>query len=291
MTAGSVIEGAFGLVRERFAAVAVWSLIYLAVTIASWFAMRPFFSPDAMTGAVSPGAMVGWMLLIQLAALIVFVVLITAAQRAVLHPAEEGLAYVRLGMDEVRMTLLTLFLLVVAYIGLILLGILGVVVTAGVAAALGATAMIPIGILLFLVLFGLFVWLQVRLSLAYPLTLLRRRIIIGESWRLTRGHFWSLFAAYLVVFIAILAMTVLVGMATMGSYFGALLSSGGDPGAVQAAMEAQLEAYRSVDLQVALGWLLGAVSGGLTVALSGGAAATAARQLVGEEESIAETFA
>jgi hypothetical protein len=287
MGAGSIIEGAFGLVRQRFAAVAIWCLIYLLVTIGSWFAMRPFFSADTLGG----GAAFGSMMLIQLASLLLFVILMTAAQRAVLRPEEEGLAYLRLGMDEVRMAGLSLILIIGSYITFVLIAVAAVAVIAGAAAALGAVSMVLIMIPLMVILFGLFVWLQVRLSLAFPLTLLRERIIIGESWRLTKGRFWSLFGAYLVVFVAIAAMSILVGMATMGSYFGALLASAGNPDAVQQAMTAQMEQYQTVNLQAVLGWGLGAVTGGLTIALSGGAVATAARELVGEQESIAETFA
>jgi hypothetical protein len=291
MGAGSIIEGAFGLVRQRFAAVAIWCLIYLLVTIGSWFAMRPFFSADTLGGGAAFGSMFGWMMLIQLASLLLFVILMTAAQRAVLRPEEEGLAYLRLGMDEVRMAGLSLILIIGSYIAFVLIAVAAVAVIAGAAAALGAVSMVLIMIPLMVILFGLFVWLQVRLSLAFPLTLLRERIIIGESWRLTKGRFWSLFGAYLVVFVAIAAMSILVGMATMGSYFGALLASAGNPDAVQQAMTTQMEQYQTVNLQAVLGWVLGAVTGGLTIALSGGAVATAARELVGEQDSIAETFA
>jgi hypothetical protein len=39
------------------------------------------------------------------------------------------------------------------------------------------------------------------------------------------------------------------------------------------------------------GWVLGSISGALTVALGGGAVATAARELTGDYDAVAETFA
>ena len=44
-------------------------------------------------------------------------------------------------------------------------------------------------------------WFYVKLSLSFPLTLLRRRFVIGEAWTLTKGRFWTLFGAYFMIFV------------------------------------------------------------------------------------------
>jgi membrane-anchored glycerophosphoryl diester phosphodiesterase (GDPDase) len=136
------------------------------------------------------------------------------------------------------------------------------------------------------------VWFQVRLSLAFPLTLLRREIVIGESWRLTRGRFWTLFGAYLVIFVLVTALSVAATFATSGSYFIDIFRNMTDPAAMQRIMAAQLARQAGgIGAMTVLGWLLSAAAGALTIALGGGALATAARALTAGQESIADTFA
>ena len=72
--------------------------------------------------------------------------------------------------------------------------VVGLLAVATMADSGGAMAVIP-ALLLSAAIFCLAVWLQVRLSLVFSLTFLRRKFIIGDSWELTRGRLWSLFAA------------------------------------------------------------------------------------------------
>ena len=289
ISAGKVIEGAFRLVTERPMAVAIWGLVYLAINIATTFTMGPMMDPEALrTGMTS---MIGMFALVQLFALVMFVVLTTAAMRAVLRPQNEGLAYLGFGLDELRIGGLTLLFIIGFYLlFVVLMLVLGVAIVAF-TAALGAAGAALGALAAFFLALPLMIWLMVRLSLATPLTLLRRKFVIGESWRLTRGHFWSLFGGYLVVFVVVIVIALAVGVVTTGSYFSTLLESMGNPDATEAAMQEQLEAMQSFTPMTILGWVLGAASGALTVTLSGGAVATAARELAGDRDAVAETFA
>jgi hypothetical protein len=230
--------------------------------------------------------------LFEFALLVLYVVLMTAAQRAVLRPAEAKAAFLRFGMDELRMLGLCLLLIFVFLIGITLAG----VVVTFVAGAMNGTGRVPTGVAIgasiMVAVTGLLLWLLVRLSLIFPLTLLRRRIIIGEAWRTTRGRFWTLFGAYFVLFLVVLAGSIIVGLVTTGSYLLDVIRNVGNPAGQQEAARAELARQASgIDVLTVIGWLLNAAVGAVTIALGGGAVATAVRELTTDEASIAETFA
>jgi len=300
LSVGAIIAGGFGVLRRRPLAVLVWGLIYAAVVVAMMFVMRPLFAMQA--SAIQPdgnptsmmanvGAMVGQILLMELVILFVFTVLMTAAQRTVLRPAESSFASMRLGMDEVRMFALTLLVFIGSYIGFVVLAMVLGMVAALLAAALGVGVAGVAMLLAMLVAFGIFIWFEVRLCLAFPLTLLRRKIIIGESWRLTRGRFWTLFGAFLVLFLVLLVLWMIVAAVTQGAYWSELMRSGMNPQAVQAASARQAAAQLAFSPIMIAGLVFSGLVGGVTVAVFGGAVASAVRLLVDDVDRMAETFA
>lgn len=130
-------------------------------------------------------------------------VLYAAIVRSVLRPAESAYGYMRVGMDEVRVLVVSLALLV-AFLaaGGIAAGIVGVL--AGFAGAGGGAVMWILVVLLTLALMAVGIWLAVRLSLAIPITVAERRIAIFDSFRVTKGRFWPL-----------LGMALLAGVMSM----------------------------------------------------------------------------
>jgi hypothetical protein len=301
MSAGSIIEGAFRLVRERPAAVAVWGLLYMVAVIAMSFVMRPMIGFQAASLGNDPQAaqamlanmstMFARLALLEFGLLLLFIVLMTAAQRAVLRPAQPGFFYLRIGMDELRMLGLALILIILFYVGLLIAVILIAIVAGIVAVAAGGGGAAVIAIIAGLLLFPVLIWLEVRLSLAFPLTLLRHRIIIGESWRLTRGRFWSLFGAYFVIFLIVFALAMVAAMVTSGAYFAEMMRNANNPVAMQQAAQAQMaRQFGAINVMTVVGWLISAVVGALTIALGGGAVATAAKELAPDQETVAETF-
>lgn len=295
ISAGSILEGGFGLIRERPMAVAAWGLIYLAALVGISLAVQPMVAgmgTDPQAIAANMSSTFGQLMLVQFGFFILFVAMWTAAQRAILRPSDGGFAFMRLGMDEVRILVLMVVLGILFYVGLVV-AVIAVTVVAGIAyAAGGAAVAVPLAILASLLALGVVIWLQVRLSLAFPLTLLREEIVIGESWRLTRGRFWTLFGAYLVIFLLVTALSLAASFATTGSYFIDIFRNMKDPAAMQRIMEAQVaRQLGGISAMTVLGWVLSAIAGTLTIALGGGALATAARGLTAGHDSVADTFA
>jgi hypothetical protein len=296
LNVGSIIEGPFRLIRERPLAVAIWALVHLAFTAATFLMMRPVQATLFVAGnprdLAHVWAMLGWLLPVYVLSLVVWTVTLAAAQRAILRPERSRSFYLRLGMDELRMGLLAILLLLLSYLVLLALFLVIGILIVGLGAAVGFAVKAIIGGLLGLACLVLFVWVEVRLSLAFPLTLLRRRIVIGESWRLTRGRFWTLFGGYLVLFLIMLVASAIAGMVAAGPSLAQMAGGGFNPAGINRAAQAQIARQASgLDPFIVLGWLAAAVSRTIGTALVGGAVATAARALAANREEIADTFA
>lgn len=144
-------------------------------------------------------------------------VLAAAVYRAILRPEDTGFGYLRLGQDELRLTVLTLiyFLLSLAAVTIVvLLGGIG----AGMAYGLLGSPLFGVGLGLFFL--GLLLYVAVRLSLAPVITFAERRISVFDSWALTKGQFWKLLGAYVlaiasVVVVLLLAMVIFMAIAAI----------------------------------------------------------------------------
>jgi hypothetical protein len=293
ISVGRILEGAFGVFREHFTAVAIWAGIYLAGNVAILLAMAPMMA-SAMDPASSadPGAMMSamapvWLLNLVLA--LVGVVLYTAAMRAVLRPNAGGIAFLRLGMDELRMIVLCILFLVGSAVLFFLISMVLGLIGAGVAVGTQSPVMaVLLSFLVGLIVFGLAVYFIIRFSLAFPLTLHRGELVIGEAWRLSRGRFWTLFGAALVVVVIGFVLTMIISVFSMGSYFADIMSAAANPEATMLAAERQAQRLGSFSVMMILQALGGAVVAAVWIALSGGSAAAAARLLVEDEFDDAE---
>lgn len=300
MDIGKVIGGGFRLVRERPVAVLVWGLVYMLAVIGMTFAMRPLMQSqmqatggDPQVALANVGAMMGRIALFGLVFIVVYAVLFAASQRAVLQPERQGFFYLRLAMDELRQLALSIIFILGFYIALLVVMILLGVLVALLGAATGSAELTAaLMVIEFIAMFVLSIWFCTRFALAFPLTLLRGKIIIGESWRITRGRFWPLFAAFLIVFLVLILIIAIVSVATNGGYFAQLAQSGGNPVAVQQAAQQQMaEQFGAINGKMIVRWVVSAMAGGLIVAVWGGTLATAARELTNDREEIAEIFA
>jgi hypothetical protein len=294
ISVGRILDGTFGVFREHPVAVAIWGGIYLVGNVAMLLVMQPMMAAAMSPGAstADPGAMMSMMAPMWLLSLIlglVGVVLYTAAMRSVLRPDAGGIAFLRLGMDELRMLVLVILFFIAAFIlvfaASLVLGLFGAGVAAG---SDSVAATVIFSLLIGLVIFAVLIYFTIRFSLAFPLTLHRSRFAIGEAWRLSRGHFWTLFGAALVVSVIGVILSSAVNLVAMGSYFGDLLAAAGNPDATRLVAERQATMMRGLGTMMILQSIGGAVVAAVWVALSGGSAAAAAKLLVEDEFDDAE---
>lgn len=238
----AALEG-FRFTREHPRAIAVWGGLSFVGWLAGASILIATGAESAMAGvrdlsptdpaaveaifAALPTILPGMLIYFALS-LVLFAVLACSALRAMLR--EPGAATLRLGADELRMMGLMLSL---AGINLaILLGVSAVagfaVLAAGGPASRAGQIVAALAQLGALALQGL---VMVRLALASPLSVAERRFSLAESWRRTRGRFWSLLGA--LVLAALLYMVVAFLMAQLFLRLAQIVSmaiGGGQPG-------------------------------------------------------------
>ncbi|MFT4956029.1 MAG: hypothetical protein ACI8U3_002429 [Brevundimonas sp.] len=175
-------------------------------------------------------------------------VLYTAALRVVLHPAEKGFGYMRLGMDEVRVFVVTLVLSVLAGIaGVVVFGIAGVLAGLGAAAAGDAGGLIAFVLILAAVV--VFIWLAVRFSLALPITVAEKKFAIFDSWGVTKGRVWGLIGMTLIVIVMAIVVSILASIIILplmfftGNISELAAMEGADIGQIMSAMGPAIAIY------------------------------------------------
>ena len=221
MKATEILAGGFALLRNQPRAVAIWGALYLVMLAAAlafvWPALGDMaaFQQQVLTaqaaGLRAPPPPVGFFGVVfglNIAILLVMVAIFAAAVRAVALGGDDVFGFLRLGMDELRLIGLGLLVLVIATGALVVLVILAVLLSVVLAAMLGQGAIALVFVGYFVAMLAL-IWVEVRISLAGALTVLRGRIVLREAWRLTRGRFWTLFGIYALMFIAFFAVSLL----------------------------------------------------------------------------------
>ncbi len=151
--------------------------------------------------------------------LVAGIILRNAVYRAVLRPSEQGFGYLQVGLDEIRVLIVTLIVGLIAmgltFAGTFVVGVLAVLGTVG--ALFGGLAMVAtvVGV----------AYVFLRLSLAGPQTFAERRITLRGSWQMTRAAFWPMVGSYLIAFILYLVVFALISAIRAG--LASLLGGGG----------------------------------------------------------------
>jgi hypothetical protein len=291
MDAAGILAGGTRLVRAQRKAVAIWGGLYLAACLAVMALIWPMFADlatfqqQAITaqaaGLPPPPPPSGFMLSmfgIEAVMIALLIMIFAAAVRATALGGDDRFGFLRVGMDELRLLGLGLLLGLTWFVATIVLGFVAALAAGFTAALSGGSAEGATGIVLILMLafMVLTIWVQVRISLAGALTVLRGRIVIREAWRLTRGRFWTLFGVYLLVFVAYCVVTLAV-LAVVNPDLLAAYADGMQPAAMQAALAQQQAAFADpFSPRVLVMWGIGAVAMTLGMAFTFGAIATAA---------------
>ncbi|QUD89984.1 hypothetical protein [Phenylobacterium montanum] len=234
----SITEAAltgFRVVRERPSAVLGWAAVYLVLLGASWVALTSVAGPAIAEvqshGLPSdPAAFRSFMQQIGLAeppmlglSLLSGAVFAAAMNRAVMTPDDKGLAYMKLGRDELAQLGLKLFLLLLSLsVNILAVGLAqglaavgGMLGPGGAALAGLADTAASVGALIGLI------YLNLRLSLASAASFDQRRIDLRTSWRMTRGRVGEILSAYALAF-ALTGLVLALGLVIVLLLTGAL---------------------------------------------------------------------
>lgn len=230
------------LARRPLAAIAwafVWAALVALITIPFAGALAAYVTLVAKTGGhYSPYQLVpiapqlgAFGLLMGLGGLVVGAVVSCAVYRAVLEPEASGYAYLRLGDQEIQVML-------VNFVRGVILFIINFVISITVAMLMilaGGITMLSAAIRVIgeVILLGVLFWVQLRFSLAGPMTYVDHRFRLFESWALTKGLIWRLLAVgAILLVIGIVVYLAVVSLAVAGCL--ALWNNAPRPGDVQA---------------------------------------------------------
>lgn len=293
VTIGSIWGGTVRFVRGNIGAILVWSLILFAISLLSTLVMAPFQQVRlaAMQNGASAAPNLAGSFGVMLLMFATFVILWAAAFRAVLFPDDRRFFYLRLGMDELRL-LGAMLVLFVGYLGGCVGGMIAwmvlVLVTRVIAGDAGAGFL---GLVVLIVLLCGWIWALVRISPCGPLTIYRHKVTIGPAWRLTRGAFWRLLAAYLLLFVGLFLVYGTLLAIQMGPVIGDMAHLT-DPAAAARVTQWQAAHNGAINGRTIAYGLLAGLIAGVALAFQAGMTAVATRQLLGlGDATLDEVFA
>ena len=203
--------------------------------------------PNAMAQMMPPASVMALgpaYFLLMLVTYILLAAYEAACLRWMIHGERSGIFGLSLGADTWRVYLgywIWFFLGIAVYLVVVMLmiGMIGGVVVAaqGNPEAAGPGALV--GALLMAVAGLAFLWLAVRLAPAAATSVARRRFAFFDAWKVSKGRFWALFGAFLLIFLMYFVLCIALGVgagAFMGSMMGQLSQT--DPQTPEEAMRA-----------------------------------------------------
>lgn len=228
----------FRILRDNPAIILMWTLVSFlfmlgVILLIAMFVGGPIVSlvqaGDADPAPEQVAALVLTMLPLILLMIPLFLiysgVMVASVNRAILRPQEKGFFYLRLGADEMRVAVVLLVQGLAGFGVNMVASIVQTIATAGAMVAGGAessAAFSPAAVAVQLASWAVMIFLNVKFCLAPAQTFAKRSIDIFGTWSLTKGRFWTIFAAYLLAGV----ICVLLGVVILVVLFGAAFASG-----------------------------------------------------------------
>jgi len=236
-SASDVAFVGFRLVREHPRTVAIWaaamtvlSLSVSALTIQLAGTQLSEFMVLSRETNPEPAAVLELMkglapvMLLSIAySVALYAVMLAAMNRMIQRPADDRSAYLRLGRDEVQQGI-TLILVNLLLFGLYIGAAIVYAILLAIGFAAGGAVAGLLGLIGFVGLACLLIYVAVRLSLASAITFDTGKVSVRASWALTKGHVGGLLGAYLLA--AIMSVIVYLLFMTIIAAVGAIVSGG-----------------------------------------------------------------
>ena len=153
-------------------------------------------------------------------------VLTAAVCRAVLEPEDSAFAYLRLGMRELWVLLVSIvFGLIIGFTAVGLM--IPVAIFMGVAAAAHSPILVGlVAVVVVAVAAGVMIWLSLRLYLGVPMSFDQNEFRLFEAWNFSRGHVGKMVVLGLIQIAIALALELVILLILGLVVFGAVSSSG-----------------------------------------------------------------
>lgn len=219
----------FRVVRERPVLIAWWGGFYLLSSLLVMVLLQVFFGdllarmgtilqpardlPSLLRMLSEAGPLIAPIEALSFLCYVAIITVLTCAIfRAVLDSGQARFGYLRFGRDELlQLGVVMLFIAVSLAANLLFAGV-GVLV----GKAIAATGLHAAGFVIGLLLYGAaMVWFVIRFSVYGVATFARRRIVVLDAFRMTRGVFWPLLAGYLVAALMSVLVVVLFSLVNL----------------------------------------------------------------------------
>ncbi|NBB15020.1 hypothetical protein GVN21_06590 [Caulobacter sp. SLTY] len=230
----------FGLIRREPIAPLVWGLVQTLLAMLPLVFIGPvlleMFSSLAASGGTGEPDMsqllayqaqlnlfapVSWVL-----GLLSYGVITGATFRAILSPEDKAWFFMRVGMAEVMLVVVSIVWVILLVVAMVPLGLI-VAIFAFIGSMVSEGVAILLGVLLGFVAVGVLIWGAMRTSLAFAMSFERKGFLLFESWKPTKGNSFRLFLMWLLNFIVVVILSSLVMGVVFGILAGVALGGGG----------------------------------------------------------------
>ena len=216
--------------------IGVLLLLFFTIALQTAISFLPVFTGWPNTGAIgnpniSYEILTKWSWLFLLLSFLLSYTAWFMIWAAILRPLSRdqrsqsrGYLGLKIGMDELRLFVLSLLfmaLFVMVYLFLFTVGVILGLLVGLMGHALDSPSNLTVAFIFtipFISLFA-FLYLAIRLSPAFAATIGEQRIVIFETFNMTRGHFWGIFGAYALAYLMVISIFLVLWVGALAMTF------------------------------------------------------------------------